>query len=179
MPNAETIFFIPYFESPRRSCPSTHLLTGSFRRAAAGSLVFAHSSLHLTKYPFSAGTGEKKAVIKQFIQKTDFHNLNISQRRQNQELLFVIEVLRKASAHLRAIIRNEKTGKAESLQNQMAFMLPSQDLKSTTERCHANSTSDKTQAALASSPLFFYCIVECNGLLSIKLDNLSFQRANK
>lgn len=56
MPNAEIMFFIPYFKSPRRSCPSTHLFTGSFLRAAAGSLVFAHSSLHFTKYPFSART---------------------------------------------------------------------------------------------------------------------------
>lgn len=59
MPNAETIFFIPYFESPRSSCPSTHLLTGSFLRAEAGSLVLAHSSLHFTKYPFSAMREEK------------------------------------------------------------------------------------------------------------------------
>lgn len=63
MPNAEIMFFIPYFKSPRRSCPSTHLFTGSFLRAAAGSLVFAHSSLHLTKYPFSARTRMKNKNI--------------------------------------------------------------------------------------------------------------------
>ena len=111
MPNAETIFFIPYFESPRSSCPSTHLLTGSFRRAAAGSLVFAHSSLHLTKYPFSAGG--KKVVIKQFIQWTGFHNLKHFTENTTLEnaICNSTQVHRRASAHLRITIRKLKDGK--------------------------------------------------------------------
>lgn len=38
----------------------------------------------------------------------------------------------------------------------------------------ADSTTDKTLVVLSSFPLFFYCIVKVNGLLSIKLDLISF-----
>lgn len=53
-PKAVTMFFLPYMDRPRSSCPSTQRLLGSFFRAASGSWVFAHSSLQRTRNSFSA-----------------------------------------------------------------------------------------------------------------------------
>lgn len=157
MPNAETIFFIPYFESPRRSCPSTHLLTGSFRRAAAGSLVFAHSSLHLTKYPFSAGGGEK-AVIKQFVQKTDFHNLKHLTQKTKLGTAICDRGTWKSFCSPESNNQKWKDRKGRELTELDGFHATISGLKVNTEHCQADSTSDKTQAALSSFPLFLlYC----------------------
>lgn len=56
------MFFLPYMDRPRSSCPSRQRLLGSFFRAASGSWVFAHSSLQRTKYSFSAVDTQKKYI---------------------------------------------------------------------------------------------------------------------
>lgn len=48
------MFFLPYLDRPRSSCPSTQRLLGNFFSAASGSWVFAHSSLQRTRNSFSA-----------------------------------------------------------------------------------------------------------------------------